>query len=1172
MSKKYVVMDGNTAAAYISYGFTEVASIFPITPSSTMAEKVDEWAAHGRKNIFGNTVRVLEMQSEAGAAGTCHGSLQAGALTTTYTASQGLLLMIPPMYKIAGEFLPGVFHISSRTLSVHGLSIFGDHSDVMGCRMIGFGMLASSSPQEAMDLGAVAHLSAIKARHPFMHFFDGFRTSHEMQKIETLDYDDMAKLVDYDQLRAFRKNGLNPEHPATRGTTVNPDIFFQCREGCNEHYATIPSIVQGYMDEISRLTGRDYKLFNYYGAPDAEEVVIAMCSCCETVKEVVDYLNSKGRKVGMIQVHLYRPFSVDHFLSAVPATCKKIAVLDRTKEPGGMGEPLYQDVESAIHRNRPDIVVVGGRYGLASKDTTPGQIVAVYDNLDKDQPKDSFTIGINDDVSFTSLPYEEIDIPKEGETTCKLWGIGGDGTVGANKNTITTIGLAAGMYAQAYFSYDSKKSGGLTQSHLRFGKNPIRSPYLLNAADFVALHEPSYLDQYEIARDLKPGGIFLLNCRWPAGELSAHIPGKMKRELAERNARMYIIDATRIAEEIGLGNRTNTVLQAAFFKLTNIIPLDLAIKEMKDGIYKSYFAKAGEKVVEMNYQAVERGISDVEKFEIPADWADATDDPTKEINAPAFIKDIVVPMNRQEGDKIPVSVFKEHNCLDGTWMNGTTQYEKRGVAVRVPKWNAEKCIQCNQCAFACPHAAIRPVLLSAEEAAKKPASFETVPAKGMPQYQYRMQVSPYDCLGCGSCAKICLAKDSALEMVPFDTQKEERANWTFGVEETPVKKDAFSDKTVKASQFSKPYFEFSAACAGCAETPYIKLVTQLFGERMYVANASGCSSAYGGAMPATPYCTDKRGFGPSWEQSLFEDNAEFGFGFLNAHEVINQELVIRIHRLIDSGIAKAECEAYLAEKDDSAKTRDVTDKLIAALDSAAPASESDRADVKFVLDNREFLCKKSVWCFGGDGWAYDIGFGGVDHVLAQNKNINILVMDTEVYSNTGGQSSKATPTAAVAKFAAGGKEVKKKDLGMIAMSYGYIYVAQVSMGADPAQTLRAIREAEAYPGPSIVIAYCPCLEHGIKGGMGNSQLEQKRAVECGYWHLYRYDPRLKAEGKNPFVLDSKEPTGDLLDYLRSERRYASLEYSFPGRAEKLYDKTLRDAADRLANYKRLLDR
>ena len=1167
MSKK-VVMDGNTAAAYISYAFTEVASIYPITPSSVMAEKVDAWSANGKKNIFGEPVRVIEMQSEAGAAGTVHGSLQAGALTTTYTASQGLLLMIPPMYKIAGEFLPGVFHVSSRTLSVHGLSIFGDHSDVMGCRMIGFAMLSSSSPQEAMDLGAVAHLSAIKARHPFLHFFDGFRTSHEMQRIDALDYDDMAKLVDYDQLKAFRKNGLNPEHPSTRGTTVNPDIFFQCREGCNEQYDNLPNIVESYMNEINKLTGRDYKPFNYYGAPDAEEIIILMGSGAETAKETVEYLVSQGKKVGMIQVHLYRPFSAKHFLSVLPDSVKKIAVLDRTKEPGSMGEPLYQDVESVIHRNRPDVLVVGGRYGLASKDTTPGQIAAAFNNLDADQPKDNFTIGIVDDVTFTSLPTVDLDIPKEGETACKIWGFGGDGTVGANKNTITTIGLAAGMYAQAYFFYDTKKTGGLTQSHLRFGKNPIRATYLVEHADFVALHAPSYLNTYDITTDLKDGGTFLLNCSWEPEELEQHIPAKMKRDLANKHANMYIIDATKIAHEIGLGNRTNTVLQAAFFKLTDIIPLDLAVKEMKDGIYKSYFKKAGQKVVDMNYQAVERGIEGVRKFDIPAAWADAQDAPAAEADIPDFVKDVVIPMNKQEGDKLPISTFKKYNCLDGTWPQGTTKYEKRGAAVMVPQWDASKCIQCNQCSLVCPHAAIRPVLLTAEEAANKPAGFETLKALGMPQYEYRMQISPYDCMGCGSCVNICRAKEPALKMVSMESQIPEHENWVFGVEKTPIKTEAVSNKSVKASQFAKPYFEFSGACAGCTETPYIKLVTQLFGDRMYIANASGCSSAYGGPLPATPYCTDARGFGPSWEQSLFEDNAEFGFGFYQAHTAINSEVVLRVKQLLEAGVETEACEAYLTYKDDSDKTREVSDNLLAAVERITSGSEEILAAAKFIADRSEYLCKKSVWCFGGDGWAYDIGFGGVDHVLAQNRDVNILVMDTEVYSNTGGQSSKATPTAAIAKFAAGGKEVKKKDLGSILMSYGYIYVAQVSMGADPNQTLKAIREAEAYPGPSIVIAYCPCLEHGIKGGMGNSQLEQKRAVACGYWNLYRFDPRLKEQGKNPFVLDSKDPTEDMMAYLKSERRYASLMDAFPDRAERLYEKEIRDAADRLEGYKR----
>lgn len=1170
MSKRQVVMDGNTAAAYVSYAFTEVAGIFPITPSSTMAEKVDAWAANGKKNLFGQPVKVIEMQSEAGAAGVCHGSLQSGALTTTYTASQGLLLMIPPMYKIAGEFLPGVFHVSARTISVHGLSIFGDHSDVMSCRMIGHAMLASSSPQECMDLGAVAHLSAIRGRHPFIHFFDGFRTSHEMQKIEALDYEDLARLVDYEQLKSFRKNSHNPEHPSTRGTTVNPDIFFQCREGCNEHYAALPGIIADYMEEINKLTGRDYKPFNYYGAPDAERAVVVMGSAAETAKETAAYLCARGEKVGVIQVHLYRPFSPEHLLAVLPASIRRVAVLDRTKEPGSMGEPLYQDVESVMHRFRPDVTVVGGRYGLASKDTTPGQIAAVFANLEQERPKDSFTIGIVDDVTFTSLPAAELLIPKEGETSCKIWGIGGDGTVGANKNTITTIGLAAGMYAQAYFSYDSKKSGGLTQSHLRFGRNPIQATYLVEYADFVALHESSYLGVYDVTAGLKDGGTFLLNCGWSHEELAAHIPAKMKRDLAQKHAKMYTIDATRIAREIGLGNRTNTVLQAAFFKLTEIIPLELAVQEMKEGIYKSYFKKAGQRIVDLNCLAVERGISDVERFDIPASWAAAQDGDPKARNVPGFIRDIVEPMNHQEGDTLPVSVFKKYHCIDGTWENGTTKYEKRGVAVTVPEWNADKCIQCNRCAMACPHAAIRPVLLNGEDMEKKPAGFETRSARGLPQYQYRMQVSPYDCMGCGVCVKECLAKDGALEMKPLATQLKEAANWTFGVEQTEVKKDAFSDKSVKASQFAKPYFEFSAACAGCAETPYIKLVTQLFGDRMYIANASGCSSAYGGPLPATPYCTDSRGFGPSWGQSLFEDNAEFGFGYMLGHNAVQSEVRQHVRALLDAGAAPGACSAYLNGYSDAGKTREVSNQLAAALCQISSGPEDIMRSVRYVLDRAEYLCKKSFWCFGGDGWAYDIGFGGIDHVLAQNMDINMLVMDTEVYSNTGGQSSKATPAAAIVKFAASGKEVRKKDLGSILMSYGYIYVAQVAMGADPAQTLRAIREAESYPGPSIVICYCPCLEHGLKGGMSNTQQEQKNAVECGYWHLYRYDPRLKTQGKNPFQMDSKNPTGDMRAYMQSERRYASLMDAFPERAQRLYDKTVQDAADRLESYRRRL--
>lgn len=1170
MSKNYMVMDGNTAAAYASYAFTEVAAIFPITPSSTMAEKVDEWAAKGKKNIFGRAVEVIEMQSEAGAAGTCHGSLQAGALTTTYTASQGLLLMIPPMYKIGGEFLPGVFHVSCRTVSAHALSIFGDHSDAMTCRMTGFGMLMSSSPQEAMDLGAVAHLSAIGGRYAFMHCFDGFRTSHEMQRIEALDYDDLARLVDYDQLYAFRRNGLNPEHPSTRGTTVNPDVFFQCREGANEKIASIPGVVQCYMDEINRLTGRDYKLFNYYGAPDAEEVVVVMCSCAETVKDTVDYLNAHGRKVGMVQVHLYRPFSVQHFADAVPAACRKVAVLDRTKESGSVGEPLYLDVQSALQQaGRTGIDVVGGRYGLASKDTTPGQIVAVYDNLAKDRPKNDFTIGIEDDVTFTSLPYEEIALEVPGQVTCKIWGLGGDGTVGANKNAITTIGLTADRYAQAYFSYDSMKSGGMTQSHLRFGDRPIRAAYLVSSADFVGVHAPTYVEKYDTTADLKDGGIYLLNCPWGAEELEDRLPAKVKRDLADRRAEFYTIDATGIALRLGLGGRINTILQAAFFQLTKVIPIDMAVEEMKRGNYNSYFKKGGQTIVDLNNQAVDAGLTAMRRVKIPENWADAREAVPEERGGTEFVREIVIPMDRQQGGKLPISLFKKHNCLDGTWENGTTAYSKRGVAVTVPVWEPGRCLQCNRCSMACPHAAIRPVLVTETERQGAPESFATVPAKGLNgrKYDFRMQVSPYDCLGCGVCLTVCPA-EGALRMAPFESQKEQQTNFDrYAMDEALLKRDVISDKSVKAIQFAKPYFQFSAACAGCAETTYIKLVTQMFGNRMYVANASGCSSAYGGAMPMTPYCRDGRGFGPSWEQSLFEDNAEFAYGFLRAHDSIHGELTARLENLRERGIAAEAVGKYLEHWNDATRTREVADALIFALENAPETEEA-----AFVLRNREFLTKKSVWAFGGDGWAYDIGFGGIDHVLAQNRDINMLVMDTEVYSNTGGQSSKSTPTAAVAKFAAGGKEIKKKDLGAMFMSYGYIYVAQVAMGYDQAQTLRAIREAESYPGPAVVIAYCPCLEHGMKGGMSCTQEEMKRAVECGYWHLYRYDPRRTAEGKNPFQLDSPEPDSSRITaYLAGEGRYASLGISFPERAEELYAKTIREARERYAKYRQLAD-
>ena len=1085
MSKKnYVVMDGNTAAAHVAYAFTEVAAIYPITPSSPMAEKVDEWSAKGRKNLFGSTVDVIQMQSEAGAAGTCHGSLQAGALTTSFTSSQGLMLMIPAMYAMGGQFLPNVLHIASRVVTSNHHSIFGDHTDFMTCRMTGYGMLMSSSPQEAMDLAAVAHLSAISARYAFMHCFDGFRTSHEMQRIEALDYEDLRPLVDQEALKEFRRTALNPEHPSNRGNNVNPDVYFQCKEGANVKSAIVPDTVQHYMDEINKITGRDYKLFNYYGAPDAEEVIVVMCSASEAVKETVDYLNAQGRKVGLVQIHLYRPFSVKHFAAAIPATVKKIAVLDRNKETGSVGEPVYLDVVTALNQaGRGDIRVVGGRYGLSSKDTTPGQFIAVYDNLRQDEPKNNFTIGINDDVTHTSLDYQEVELAHPGEVACKLWGLGGDGTVGANKNAISTIGLVANKYAQAYFSYDSMKSGGLTQSHLRFGDHPIRATYCVSSADFVAVHAPTYVNKYDTTADLKDGGTFLLNCPWSVEELEERLPGKMKRDLANKHANFYIIDAAKCAVQVGLpANRTNSILQAAFFALTKVIPLDVAVEDMKKNNYNSYFKKAGQAIVDKNNAAVDLGINAAVKVEIPASWAAASDTPAAEPkDATPFVKDIVLPMDRQQGDKLPVSVFQKHGVLDGTWENGTSVYSKRGVATKVPKWNPTSCIQCNRCAMCCPHAAIRPVLLSDAEKAQVPAAFETVPAKGLgkdaPAYSFRMQISPYDCLGCGVCLTACPANQNekladALVMTPFEEMKAEQPLFDeVAMNDAYLKKDVISDKDVKHIQFAKPYFQFSAACAGCAETTYIKLVSQLVGERMYIGNAAGCSSAISGGAPILPYCKDCNGNGPAWEHSLFEDNAEFAYGFFHAQDAIRKELLIRMESLKSAGIAVEAIDAYTAGWEDKEKSRVVSDAVVAAL-----AGHEDNADAAYILDNKEYLTKKSVWAIGGDGWAYDIGFGGIDHVMAQNRDVNLLVLDTEVYSNTGGQSSKSTPTSAVAKFAAGGKRVAKKDLGAILMNYGYVYVAQVAMGYDQAQTLKAIREAEAYPGPSIVICYCPCLE------------------------------------------------------------------------------------------------
>ena len=1166
-------MDGNTAAAYASYAFTEVAAIYPITPSSQMAEVVDEWASQGKKNLFGQPVKVLEMQSEAGAAGTCHGSLQAGALTTTYTAAQGLMLMIPPMFRIAGENLPGVFHVAARTVAQNMWSILGDHSDVMTCRSIGFAMLASASPQEAMDLGVVAHLSAIKARHAFMHFFDGFRTSHEMQKIDALDYEDLRPLVDMEQLEAFRRNSLNPEHPCTRGTTAGQEVFFQGREASNSHIAAIPAIVAHYMDEINKLTGRHYAPYEYYGAADATECVIAMGSGTETLRETVDYLNAHGRKVGMISVHLYRPFSAEYFLKALPETVKRVAVLDRTKESGSAGEPLYLDVKSVLaDSGRKFDAVIGGRFGLSGKDTTPGMLKGVYDNLVQDEPKNGFTVGIIDDVTFTSLPYEEIDTSKAGLVTCKLWGVGGDGTVGANKNSVKIIGSKTDKYTQAYFYYDAKKTGGVTQSHLRFSDEPIHSTYLVRSADFVAVHNAAYLEKFDVGKDLKDGGTFLLNCQWSDEELEKHLPTLLKRQLAEKHAQFYTIDASDIALKLGLGSRTNTVLQSAFFKLTNIIPMDVAVEAMKSAIEKTYLVKAGQKVVDMNCAAVDEGVRALHKIEVPDSWKDLADDDAGEA-VHDFLHDIIIPMNQLKGDDLPVSIFQKYHTVDGTWPSGTSKYDKRTDAVLLPKWDASKCVQCNQCSLVCPHAAIRAVLLDETEKAAAPAGFETIQAKGpgLEKYAYRIQVSPYDCLGCGQCAKSCLAKDTALTMVPAESQRHEMPNWDYLVEHVSCKDDAVNKKTIKGLQFARHYYEFPPACAGCGETAYVKMVTQLFGDRMYIANASGCTAAHGGCLPSTPYCKDERGFGAPWEQSLFEDTAEFAYGFLEAHDTVNSELVTAVKTLKDAGVATDTCQAYLDGRNNSEITRKVTDDLVETLKSLDCDTEN-KATVAFILKNKEFLSKKSVWAFGGDGWAYDIGFGGLDHVLASGKDINVLVLDTEVYSNTGGQASKATTMGATAQFAAAGKRTKKKDLGMMLMSYGYIYVAQVAMGANPAQTLRAIREAESYNGPSVVIAYAPCTAHGIAGGMSNTQAEMKRAVECGYWHLYRFDPRLEEEGKNPFQMDSAAPTGNYLDFLRSERRFASMEAKFPEEAEKLFAGAEHDAEKRYESYVALKER
>lgn len=1173
MSKTMMTMDGNQAAAHVAYAFTEVAGIFPITPSSPMAEHVDAWSAQGRKNIFGETVKVSEMQSEGGAAGTVHGSLAAGALTTTFTASQGLLLMIPNMYKIAGELLPGVFHVSARTLAAHALSIFGDHGDVMACRQTGFAMLATGSVQEVMDLGGVAHLAAIKSRIPFLHFFDGFRTSHEVQKVEVMDYEAYKKMVDWDAIQAFRDHALNPEHPVTRGTAQNGDVFFQAREACNKFYDAVPDIVAEYMDKISAETGREYHPFNYYGDPDAENIIVAMGSVTDCIEETIDYLAAQGEKVGVLKVHLFRPFSEKYFFEALPKNVKRICVLDRTKEPGALGDPLYQDVCTIFYGKENAPLIIAGRYGLSSKDTTPGQIKAVYDNLKLDTPKDKFTIGIVDDVTFTSLEVtDNIHTVPEGTKGCKFWGLGSDGTVGANKNSIKIIGDHTDLYAQGYFDYDSKKSGGITVSHLRFGKQPIKSPYLIVNSDFISCSTQAYVHQYDLLNGLKKGGTFLLNTVWSVDELGERLPASMKRYMAENDTQFYIINATKVAEEIGLGRRTNTIMQAAFFKLADIIPIDDAVKFMKEGIMKSY-GKKGDKIVNMNYEAVDAGINPdiLTKVEIPADWANAQDEAVEVKDEPKFVKEILRPVNRFEGNSIPVSAFVDNE--DGTYMAGSSAYEKRGIAVNVPQWIPENCIQCNQCSFVCPHAAIRPVLMDEAEKAAAPEGFDSIKANGkqFDGLQYRIQVSVLDCTGCGNCADACPAKTKALEMKPLETQENQVANWEYATT-VPVKDDRMNKYTVKGSQFCQPLLEFSGACAGCGETPYIKAVTQLYGDRMMIANATGCSSIWGASTPSTPYCKNAQGQGPAWANSLFEDNAEYGFGMLQASNKIRETIANYLTAIAETApeAVKAAANKWIENKDDAEGSKAAAAELKAALEGYSVDDQVLADKLKFVKDNADHYVKKSVWVFGGDGWAYDIGYGGLDHVLASKEDINVFVLDTEVYSNTGGQASKSTPTGAVAQFAASGERIKKKDLGMMAATYGYVYVAQVAMGADKNQYMKVLQEAEAYPGPSLIIAYAPCINHGIKGGMGRTQSHEADAVACGYWHLYRYNPMLKDEGKNPFTLDSKEPDfSKFQDFINSEVRYTSLRLSFPEVADQLYAKAQEEAEERYAGYKRM---
>jgi len=1170
MAKEMRTMDGNTAAAYISYAFTDVAAIYPITPSSDMAEHVDEWSANGKKNIFGQEVLVQEMQSEAGAAGAVHGSLQAGALTTTYTASQGLLLMVPNMYKIAGELLPAVFHVSARALASHALSIFGDHQDVMATRQTGFALLASGSVQEVMDLGGVAHLASIKGQIPFLHFFDGFRTSHEIQKVEVMEYDDLEGLLDYDALQAFRERALNPEAPVTRGTAQNPDIYFQAAEASNPFYNNIGEITYDYLREISEITGREYKPFNYYGHPEAERVIVAMGSVTQTIEETVDYLMEKGEKIGLMKVHLYRPFVSEYFFDVLPNTVNKIGVLDRTKEKGAIAEPLHLDVQSIFYEREERPVIVGGRYGLGSKDTTPSQILSVYENLKQDKPKDRFTIGIDDDVTNTSLDIKEtINTEPEETIKCKFWGFGSDGTVGANKQAIKIIGDKTDMYAQGYFSYDSKKSGGVTISHLRFGEEPIKSTYLITDADFISCSKQSYVYQYDLLKGLRKGGTFLLNTIWDEEELEDNLPAEMKRYIAENDINFHTINATKIAAEVGLGGRTNMIMQSAFFNLSKVLPLDEAISYLKQSIVDAYGSK-GEEIVNMNYEAVDKGIDALVKVDVPSEWKDAeSDDEHSEV--PAFVKEIVEPMNRQEGDNLPVSAFVGRE--DGTFPHGTAAYEKRAIAVEAPHWIKENCIQCNQCSLVCPHAVIRPILVDEEEKANAPEGFETIKpmGRGFDNLEYRMQVSVLDCTGCGNCAEVCPAKTKALVMKPFEEEyKEQTPNWDFAMT-VKGKGDPMKVETIKGSQFRQPLLQFSGACAGCGETAYAKLVTQLFGDRMYIANATGCSSIWGGSAPSTPYCTNQDGRGPAWANSLFEDNAEFGYGMAIAVRQIRNKIKSLMEEFIELDLDSElndHFSNWIDGMKDEKESKAASGMIIPLLDKDTGNEKANRI-LKDIEDRKDHLIKKSIWIFGGDGWAYDIGFGGLDHVLASGEDINILVMDTEVYSNTGGQSSKATPTAAVAKFAASGKEIRKKDLGLMMATYGYVYVAQIAMGANMNQTIRAISEAESYDGPSLVMAYSPCINHGIRSGMGTSVRQEKKAVDSGYWHLYRFDPRLEEEGKNPFALDSKEPKESFRDFISSEVRYTSLQKLFPELAEELFEKAEENAKARYESYKRM---